>query len=726
MHNPTITDLNFAGEGSSPSRVHPLSLREIASWTPGVCEEVQGAITASVPALQRGLVWNPQQNELLWDSILRGFPIGALVVTRWSQRLKKTSEGVNGYTHHLLDGQQRCNAIAMGYADPFSEKKSTAWNKFEPILWLDLEPDPNSQRNSTRNFWVRSTTLAHPWGYSRNDATSPLSAESIRKALNRLSMNPSDETYQRPSPVELWPAVDSANTPVPLSWLLQLTLSDEVNFWEALAVRSASKTNCQWSKKVHQFCINPDASAIKSRIFKGIKRAQTAGVIALEAPDELLDISAQEKNKGAAHEDVSNIEQLFQRLNQQGTKLDGEELSYSMIKAYWPDLEQPINKVSEGKMPQARMVSLGIRAALANAAKQNLPSQQTVSQVRAIARDDPEKKDRIQNFISKDLGRASERVGLWLKYHAIDNSAGLLPVHITSIAVGSREVYLLLLHFASRMEGVENPQNWCKTMQALASIIHWFGIDKAKVTNRLFSSCLEDFSLKGIGDSIKLSIEEGELSMIHTPESVDAFLQLDKSDFKDWNWRSPIHGDGNEEDVQWRQWQWQEFLNFRFNRELLLYAQRGFLNRKFSDYNPARKDLWEAHNRPWDFDHILAAKYLHNRKDRGPFKSVCDKWCNTIGNFRAWPFEDNRSDKALSAREKLSVEGSLVESLLEDSFITPDEVDGFSGGDSVRDKEEAAWLFAGTCRMRLLRIYKSWYDSMQIVQLIAPHHSLEE
>jgi len=27
-----------------------------------------------------------------------------------------------------------------------------------------------------------------------------------------------------------------------------------------------------------------------------------------------------------------HIEQLFQRLNQQGTRLDGEELAYSMIK----------------------------------------------------------------------------------------------------------------------------------------------------------------------------------------------------------------------------------------------------------------------------------------------------------------------------------------------------------------------------------------------------------
>jgi hypothetical protein len=66
------------------------SLRGIAPWTPGVCPEEKTKIRASIPALQRGLVWTPQQNELPWDSILRGFPIGSVVVTKWSDKLKKT------------------------------------------------------------------------------------------------------------------------------------------------------------------------------------------------------------------------------------------------------------------------------------------------------------------------------------------------------------------------------------------------------------------------------------------------------------------------------------------------------------------------------------------------------------------------------------------------------------------------------------------------------------
>ena len=33
-----------------------------------------------IPVFQRSLVWKPKQMELLWDSILRGFPIGSFTL----------------------------------------------------------------------------------------------------------------------------------------------------------------------------------------------------------------------------------------------------------------------------------------------------------------------------------------------------------------------------------------------------------------------------------------------------------------------------------------------------------------------------------------------------------------------------------------------------------------------------------------------------------------------
>lgn len=696
---------------------YPLTLREIASWTPGVCQEEQTKFRASIPALQRGLVWSPQQNELLWDSIFRGFPIGVLVVTKWSDKLKKTAEEADdNITHHLLDGQQRCNAIAMGFFDPFAANESTDDKKVESILWLDLNPklEPKLKRNSTRNFWVRATTTAHPWGYRKDDSATPLAAGAIREALKPLGLDAADPEYRRPSPRDLWPCAAAAEIPVPLSWLLRLPVHDEQSFWNLLGQTFAEATKFPWTVKVREFCTNPDAADIKSRIFKGIKRAHAARLIALEAPEELLEVSEQEKSLGSDREGVSNIEQLFQRLNRQGTKLDGEELAYSMIKAYWPDLETEINKASKHRMPQARMVSFGVRAALAKDGDPKLPGPPTVSALRVIARTEPGERELIQEFITQELRGACELVDLWLKYDPATNRSGLLPVHVSSIALNSRDVYLLLLHFVKQMSGRETPVGWHNVVQALATILHWFSVDKAKATNRVYAACRADVSLENIRTALRDAIAANELEPVHTPNAVEAFVKIPEAKLKDWNWSWPIHGDGQEEAIQARRKLWEGFLNFRSNREILLYAQRHFMALRFRDYDPARKDLWEAHNRPWDFDHLLASYYFYNRKDGSGFRGICGQWGYTIGNLRAWPFEDNRSDQAITATGKI---GGDADRLL-GSFLTADEERGFSGGDQARDDETAARLFVRTCRERLLRIYREWYESLDVAALI--------
>jgi len=102
-----------------------LTLREIASWPNQIM---------SIPVLQRGLVWSPKQIELFWDSIMRGIPVGSFVVCPNIEGQHRNS--VEKSKYHLLDGQQRANAISLGfdtYNDPKNPKKS--------ILWLDITPD---------------------------------------------------------------------------------------------------------------------------------------------------------------------------------------------------------------------------------------------------------------------------------------------------------------------------------------------------------------------------------------------------------------------------------------------------------------------------------------------------------------------------------------------------------------------------------------------------------
>ena len=73
------------------------SLSEISQWPEK--KEV------SLPQVQRGFVWRPFQIENLWDSQLRGYPVGAFVLSPKSD---------NG-SFEMLDGQQRATAICLGF-----------------------------------------------------------------------------------------------------------------------------------------------------------------------------------------------------------------------------------------------------------------------------------------------------------------------------------------------------------------------------------------------------------------------------------------------------------------------------------------------------------------------------------------------------------------------------------------------------------------------------------
>jgi hypothetical protein len=712
------------------------TLAQIASWKIKGLAGLDPSQTVSIPALQRGLVWEPRKNELLWDSILRGFPIGAVVVTPWSDRLKKRLSEDLESDYHLLDGQQRCNAIALGFEDPFvpcikSEDVNT-------ILWLDLQP--NTGLVSTRNFWIRATTTAHPWGYKQDDQASRLNAGQIRDFLlsQSLKIDPSNRDCMRPSILNLWPADASARTPVPLGWLLRLaSIEDESEFWSRLAERADREPSRPWALKVAEFCRSKDFGDQMQFVYKAVRGTIRTRVVALEAPENLMETSQREKIEGN-REDVSNIEQLFQRLNTLGTQLDGEELAYSMIKAYWPELEEKINEASNRRMPPARMVSLAVRAALVKPGDDRFSAHPTVSRIRSIAKSG-DGKEIVEGYIKSELYHACNRVNEWLEYGtgSVNKKNGLLPVIISSIAINSREVYLLLLHLANQRlrAGTQDSDAWKNAMRALATILHWFAIDKPKAVNLVLEACMTEVSVNSIARGIVTAVEAGcihpipapgedddppaecDVSGNHSGMTLSEFITLSSDeDLSKWSWDKLIWKPNDEAGNLLRQRRWQGILGVRWNREMLIHAQRAFMAERFEDYDPQRKDLWQDHDRPWDFDHILAHKFFYNRRqsNRGPFIDLIGQWGHTIANLRAWPSADNRSDQWDKTSEKIGDSSKTIE----DSFMIPDEVQSFDWKNNLFDDCNVARDIVRAWRVRLLRIYREWYESVDIGKLL--------
>ena len=121
-----------------------------------------------LPAIQREFVWKPDQIEQLFDSIMRGYPIGSLLF--WNVEPESQSKyqfyefvrdyheksarhnpkanlaGVQGLTA-ILDGQQRLTSLYIGLKGSYAYRAKYSWANHDgnfPIrkLYLDLlEPD---------------------------------------------------------------------------------------------------------------------------------------------------------------------------------------------------------------------------------------------------------------------------------------------------------------------------------------------------------------------------------------------------------------------------------------------------------------------------------------------------------------------------------------------------------------------------------------------------------
>ena len=584
-----------------------LPITDIASWQHTQYYSESG-IVASVPALQRGLVWSPQQNELLWDSLLRQIPIGAIILSPMNIA---QSKGIP-CTHLILDGQQRCNAIALGFdIDPFASKCESDKNK--SVLWLDLSPDENSLFKTTRKFLFRVTTSAHPWGYRITDDTGRaacLDTKTIRDAVRRTTVK-----GRRPYTSETYPYY--ANIPMPMGWVIDaFKNSDSVGGFIGELTKWAARIPFDDLKmRVMDFCKNNESDV--RGIYDGLKRVFNSMVIAINSPKEIVEESPRSDGQ-------STIEHLFTRINRQGTPLDGEELVYSTIKSFWPEIEGVVNKCAKGRMVCSRMLSLALRFFFTDTSEEHWSGGVGINRIKNISETEKEK---VKLFLENGMEALLVSVDEWLIYK---DRKGLPKVLKTAVAQKTPELYLLLLTLAKNNVDIRR-----HSIVALTLLLYFydFRIRKSRreevckyIIKELYAN---GFTEKVLQKAVAYSMtrEGNDRWLIGVLDLRNVLDELRSSEYK----LSAFPAETP----------WLETLNrFRNNKEFLLFVQAGFLEETFKDYDPARKDLWAEYNRPWDYDHIMPQSVV-NRWGHDTVDNQTWLWC--IGNFAAIPLEENRS-----------------------------------------------------------------------------------
>ena len=665
-----------------------LSLADIASWPPfEPIAHTRPCMVAGVPSLQRGLVWDPGRVELLWDSLFRGFPVGSFVACDRLDDEKQATRGVPGgygVTHHLLDGQQRAQAIGLAFQDPFAEGRC----RIGRVLWLDLAP---TKLGETRAYLFRATTRAHPWGYAANDRATTVGIARMRASLCECgAKRDANGIFERPEPEDCWPI--EARAPVPFAWLLA-----DPDMSERLRARLRGVAPSPWAGRAVEALEGdgPVIGAIREALHRTIKRRIVC---------EVLPSTAME----ASDDPVAPVESLFQRLNTGGKPLDGDDLAWSLLKAKWPRLEPVVAKLArERSVPEARLVRLAARLPLTEAAisgphPRALSSAVSVAQIRRLSTAKEKAGHSLADFLL--CGGLEEAVFVVARWMGAAGPHDLPAVLQAQIARGTPDAYVLALWLARRAarEGSADDPGWSRPVQALLSALRWFSRAPSKsvdaITQRVSEGPSGPHALRGV--LVNLESDNTPLMAIPRPDLVRKALVRPEGNEPDrWSFSTIIDGlsDVNKDGLQW----------LRVNREMMLYAQRGWLQRSFT-YDPSDEDTWRDHGRPWDFDHLLPSAAISYKTI--PHKEVLKEWSQSIGNIRAWPLEDNRSDGAREPDKKLA---NLADQLA--SFVSEDEFAGIGRGllatkeMASRDPNGHLAAFIDACLSRMQRMHAAWW-----------------
>lgn len=149
----------------------------------------------------------------------------------------------------------------------------------------------------------------------------------------------------------------------------------------------------------------------------------------------------------------------------------------------------------------------------------------------------------------------------------------------------------------------------------------------------------------------------------------------------------------------------------RNEKELLIYAQRDYIENEFSDFDPSNKLMWKGFNRPWDYDHILPSSKMNGtgKGEKNAYAYICQAWQKSIGNLIAIDFSFNRAKGDTSATDKYEDNKNkngfnIFTTKLECFDITYDDTKCF----------EVSQKFVFAAKERLIKIYTEWYDTLEI------------
>lgn len=628
-----------------------------------------------LPSIQRGFVWKPKQIVDLWDSLLRGMPIGSLMLSRLSegqtadtiatQDIKQTKT-VSGEAMGLLDGQQRTLAMLIGWP---------SGNLTQHCLWIDLA----EEGHAGSPFDIRLTTRTQPFGFQRI-SHSRLSRHDRREARKQYDeLYPGNETEPD---FNLFEFLDAEHGPRP--WKVNGNPKQFIkikDLWKAFKETGRSK-----SAFLDLFKSLGTDNRL-SNLHEAFKRIETLTVPLILIPEHISKSIKEAMPDGAPDPLVL----LFERIGRNGASLSPEDLLFSMIKQQWPEAQQLVNGIHDKITVRAFMsatdyVMTAFR--LAAATQSSEPNAQIADNPRPnpndfhrhlgrlLGKKEDENKP-LRDYLVEGNSLASAFNDLFnaLYYkseHAQD--IGLPLPMMPHLPRGLIQVLLLWIMLNPDQETINNNRQ-----KIISFSLFWYlsVLHEDKASKEAFKIIKEDSSKGGFPAS-KLyngliespSIEEFGLALpLMSDAELEDILQETNASFESHD-AIFKRDDSNGQHATLKQREL--YKRFCWSRKpILLWLQRAYVNREFDKKSFDNfAGLTDEDTVPYDYDHLCPQK--HWGDDWRNINTIPDKTTpvikaflnnrfvvgNCIGNLHVLESSLNRSfgDDALSEKLKSGLE----------------------------------------------------------------------
>lgn len=625
-----------------------VTLREIGNWY------VNKGVT--IPDIQRDLLWTPKQIALLWDSIFKGMPIGTFMKQE--------------HDNALIDGQQRLNAIATGYNLYNSQCP-------EAMIWLDFN---GSESITDKDIMI--TTIAQPWGYRKDENMSFLSASDRREAFNTFMQLSSDRQdldsfYNLDKGIDLyhsWP-VKATGLLIPFSCLLKKAkdLNEFVRIATECYRTSFNVVYNYFSEKSYDF--NKSLETAFKTLFKQMKAIES-----YEIGITVVDL-----------ESVKDIELLFNRLNTAGTQISDDDLAYAVIKANFHDIKSHDKDARLNYIEPSKLARIVLRIAASYSESKGFVGNLRPEQIRQKA-EDKQANETFKLLVSEYYHELNNDLG---RVNAVFDSCNVPTVLRVSIAGRSPDIYMLLLYICHRYKCLN--ENLKRILCGMALYLKWFCIDTGKAVNTIYRHIIDEVTIENIKSAI-LDVQSQQdskerliISPLIEPEKLNKRIKINEASD---TWQPNL-------DIIWNSL-WDKTIH---NREMLLYYQRDYISKYFSKYNPSNYKMWEGHNCPWDYDHVIPKDWFGYYSSSQIYARFCNRWKNTIGNLAAIKFEVNRSKS--DGADWSYYEKKENQSLLQVDVARVKKITRKLNSDGTMAKE-----FARICFDRYYAIYEDCYNNL--------------